>query len=330
MVRTWVDDTTVERLAGILEENQRGVLVLKDELSAWLSSMNQYKQGGKGSDRQFWLSAHDNTATSVDRKSMDEPMILVRPFVTVLGGMQPSVLPDFGKDRGDGLIERFTPVYPEPIVSEWTDDEVSDSTYAHYAETISSLYNLKHAEHDGEQFPFRVHLTDDAKQLFIAEYNALHKEASAPGFPQRLRPVWSKLEGRLARLSLILAMARIAELWDRGNLVEEAVTEKDMMGAIALIAYFKNHLRRVYTGLYGDSPSDRLAADLREFLKERDGVWEGIASELHTALSSDHKPERPEDLAKVIRAISKRSALLEFEELKRTTDRRPFRLTLKL
>src|SRR5215203_2759869 len=65
--RTYADDTTVERLADILNENRRGLLITKDELSGWLGAMNQYKQGGKGADRQFWLSVHTNQPVTVDR-----------------------------------------------------------------------------------------------------------------------------------------------------------------------------------------------------------------------------------------------------------------------
>jgi hypothetical protein len=328
--RSYADDTTVERLADILNENRRGVLIIKDELSGWLGSMNQYKQGGKGADRQFWLSVHTNQPVSVDRKSSDEPVIVPHPWVSVIGGIQPEVLPDFGKDRGDGLIDRFIPVYPKPRVGRWTDDEISDHVRDEYAQTISSLYKLRHVNDDEDPFPSRVPMTDEAKALFVAAYNRLHDELEAPGFPQRLRPAWGKLEAYLARVALILAMARVAELGNQGRTgVAEAVSREDMAGAIKLLAYFKNHVRRVYTGLYGDNPSDRLAADLRDFLIAEGGSWEGIASEFHEALVSDHKPERPEDLAKAIRGIAKRSPLLQLEDLKRTQDRRPFRLTLR-
>jgi hypothetical protein len=117
MGRTYADDTTVERLADILNENPRGLLITKDELSGWLGGMNAYKQGGKGADRQFWLSAHTNQPIAVDRKSLDEPVIVARPFVSIVGGIQPEVLPDFGKERGDGLIDRFVAAYPEPQFS---------------------------------------------------------------------------------------------------------------------------------------------------------------------------------------------------------------------
>jgi hypothetical protein len=328
--RTYADDTTVERLADLLNENRRGVLIIKDELSGWLGSMNQYKQGGKGADRQFWLSVHTNQPVSVDRKSTDEPVIVAHPWVSVIGGIQPEVLPDFGKDRGDGLIDRFIPVYPKPRVGRWTDDEVSAQVREEYVRTINSLYRLRHANDEEDPFPSKVGMTPEAKALFVAEYNRLHDELEAPGFPQRLRPAWGKLEAYFARFALILAMTRVAELGNQGQAgVAENVTREDMAGAVQLLTYFKNHVRRVYTGLYGDSPSDRLAADLRDFLTSQGGVWEGIASGLHRDLVSDHKPQRPEDLAKAVRGISKRSPLLELEHLKRTQDRRPFRLTLR-
>ena len=251
-----------------------------------------------------------------------------RPFVSIIGGIQPEVLPDFGKDRGDGLIDRFIPVYPKPRVGRWTDDEISDHVREEYARSLSSLYKLRHANDEEDPFPSRVGMTSEAKAIFVAEYNRLHDELESPGFPQRLRPAWGKLEAYLARFALILAMTRVAELEGQVG-IAEYVTRDDMAGAAKLLAYFKNHVRRVYTGLYGDSPSDRLAADLRDFLISEGGSWEGIASELHKALVSDYKPERPEDLAKAVRGIAKRSPVLQLEDLKRTQDRRPFRLTLK-
>jgi putative DNA primase/helicase len=328
--RTYADDTTVERLADILNESRRGLLIIKDELSGWLGAMNQYKQGGKGADRQFWLSVHTNQPVSVDRKSLEEPVIVARPFVSIIGGIQPEVLPDFGKDRGDGLIDRFIPVYPKPRVGRWTDDEISDHVREEYKATLGRLYKLRHANEEEDPFPSRVGMTSEAKALFVAEYNKLHNELEAPGFPQRLRPAWGKLEAYFARFALILAMTRVAELGNQGQTgVAENVTREDMAGAIKLLAYFKNHVRRVYTGLYGDSPSDRLAADLRDFLIDQGGSWEGIASELYEALDSDYKPERVKDFGKLIRGIAKRSPLLRLEDLKRTNTRRPFRLTLE-
>jgi putative DNA primase/helicase len=55
MARTLVGDTTVEALADIMDKNPRGVLINRDELAGWVRGLDQYK-GGKGNDRQFYLS----------------------------------------------------------------------------------------------------------------------------------------------------------------------------------------------------------------------------------------------------------------------------------
>src|SRR5215218_4049698 len=118
--------------------------------------MNQYKQGGKGADRQFWLSVHTNQPVSVDRKSAEEPVIVPRPWVSVIGGIQPEVLPDFGTERGDGLIDRFIAVYPEPLIGHWTDDEISEEAHEAYRRTLGKLYRLAHAGDEEDPFPSRV------------------------------------------------------------------------------------------------------------------------------------------------------------------------------
>jgi putative DNA primase/helicase len=114
-----------------------------------------------------------------------------------------------------------------------------------------------------------------------------------------------------------------------GQTVEESVTREDMAAAVKFLNYFKNHARRVYTGLYGASASDKLAADVGTFVVNQGGSWEGSASELFDALESEYKPERPEDLSKLVRAIVKRSPLLQFEDRGRKDNLRIFRMFLR-
>src|SRR5215204_1819406 len=327
----YVDDSTVEKLCVILGESERGVIMIKDELSAWLSGMDQYKQGGKGSDRQFWLSANVRSPIRVDRKSADEPVILSSPFVSIWGGIQPGVLQTFDKDRGDGLLERFLPSFPEPVSMRWVDDEVSEETERRFADLIGDLYKLEMLFNSEtiESYPESVLMTDDAKSLFIEYYNELCSEREVPGFPNKLKAVWSKLEGYSARLALILALARVYDGKRASTILPEAVTRGDMEGAIKLANYYKNHTRRMFHLLYGDSTRDRLAADFHTYIVNNAPAWEGTASELYETFDSPHKPPRPEDLAKFIRALCKGSTVLSFEDLKRTSEARHFRVSLK-
>ena len=59
-------DDYPEATLWVLEDNPRGLLMVQDEGVAWVRSMGQYK-GGRGNDRQFWLSAWSGKACSRPR-----------------------------------------------------------------------------------------------------------------------------------------------------------------------------------------------------------------------------------------------------------------------
>jgi len=308
MERTLVEDTTVERLVGIQAENPRGVVVVRDELSGWARAMDQYKQGGRGADRQFWLSAWSNSYVSVDRKSQPHPLIVSRPFVALFGAIQPGVLPELGDGREDGLLDRFQFAYPEAQLSGWTDAEISEKAESSYASLYGKLRELyMPTDEYGDPEPVRIHLSPDAKAVMVKAINELRREMHAPGFPARLRGPWSKLEAYFARLMLILATARAA---DTG--VAERVETNDVLAAVVLLDYFKSHARRVYVGLHGDDPDERLAADIAEFLEQRDGYFKDEPGVLFKDLSSQVKPPRPDELTKRLKAIAAKTKTLFF------------------
>ncbi len=309
MGRALVEDTTTEALAAVLEENSRGVLVMRDELAAWAKSMDQYKSGGKGADRQFWLSAWSGSYASVDRKGHREPLVLPAPFVSLFGSIQPSVLPDVGAGREDGLIDRFLFAYPETTPSRWSDEEISDGAIGGVKWLYDKLRKLEPGEDEyGDPKPAIVALSQDAKVALVELINAHRAEMDAPGFPPRLRGPWAKLEAYLARLALIVSMCRIV-----ADDAPERIEAEDVLRASVLLDYFKNHARRVYVGLYGDDRIDFLAEDVARFLKERGGSWSGQPAELHKTLDSKHKPERAKDLSADLTKAAQRSPVLTFE-----------------
>jgi len=328
MERTLVEDTTVEALVAILEGTRRGVAVMRDELTAWVRSMDQYKAGGKGTDRQFWLSGWSNNYVAVDRKHRDEPLILQRPFVGVFGAIQPAVLAELGERREDGLLDRFLFAYPEPVASRWTDDEISPEAREGVRSLYSRLRGLYMPEDDhGDPDPVRVVLAADAKAVFVEVVNRHREEMEAPGFPVRLKGPWSKLEAYLARLCLILTMARAVD-----DAAPEQVEVKDVLSAVVLFDYFKNQARRVYVGLYGENPDDRLAEDVTRFLANQGGHFKDEPAELHKRLKSDFKPPRPDELTKKLKAIANLTPNLDLDAgnfKKDGQSRRYVELTLK-
>lgn len=81
-------DPTAESLVSVLAEIARALLLYRDELSGWLSGMNQYK-GGRGSDLANWIEMHAGQSIVIDRKSDERGVLHVEyPNVSVVGTIQ--------------------------------------------------------------------------------------------------------------------------------------------------------------------------------------------------------------------------------------------------
>ncbi len=307
--RVHVNDTTVEALIPILKENPRGVLLERDELVGWVKAMDQYKAGGKGSDRQFWLSTWSNRPVSVDRKGQQGPVSVLRPFIGVVGSIQPDVLPELAENREDGMLERFLFAYPEPINALWTEDEVSDGAKAAYQDLYHQLRGLSmEADEFGDPIEVPVVFSPEAKEIFVEVYNAHRTEMSLPGFPRYLRSPWSKLEACFLRIALILAACRFVE-----NGLAERVETEDVLKATVLTDYFKAQARRVFGSLAGFDPRRSLLEDCARFVARQGGTWTGTATGLYERVVSDFKPKRPDELSKFLRDAAEEEAGFSYE-----------------
>ncbi len=216
-----------------------------------------------------------------------------RPFVGLTGSIQPKILSELKNDREDGLLDRFLFAYPNPTSSRWSDDEIGDEVATRYRELYDRLYGLGLAfDLNGEPEPRRVNFTSEAKKIYVREADSLREEMERPGFPYHLKGPWSKMEAYLARLSLILALARIAEAESALDSFE-MVAEQDVEAAAQLVAYFKAHARRVYAELHGEKPEYLLGEALKVFLGEEGGNWEGQTSRLYEVLKARSAPGLP-------------------------------------
>jgi len=105
-----VTDTTIEAVADILRGNPRGIILWRDELSAWIGNMSRYSGG---SDQAQWLEAWPAARLTVNRKN--RPPVLVPHFAaSILGGLQPDKLAEILAGADDGLAARFLFGWPGP------------------------------------------------------------------------------------------------------------------------------------------------------------------------------------------------------------------------
>ncbi|WP_197469002.1 YfjI family protein [Oleiphilus sp. HI0125] len=107
--RLVVNDSTVPKLGVLMNQNPRGLILVRDELAGWLAGM----QGETaGVDRAFYLEAYNGTGSyTYDRISRDKVHI-ERCCLSVLGGIQPSKLKPLVSDaisgkEDDGFLQRL-------------------------------------------------------------------------------------------------------------------------------------------------------------------------------------------------------------------------------
>jgi hypothetical protein len=242
---------TLEALVDMLDRAP-GVAIIRDEILGWVSSMDQYR-GGKGSDRQEYLSLWSAKTIKLDRKGSD-PIYRRFPVACVVGGIQPDLvggLHDAAKKR-DGFVERLLPVVPDTKPMPWTEETISAGRYTAVLAVFRRLDNLPLADVDGggNAVGIGVALSPEARRIYVAWFNenqALIARTSglATGF-------YSKLPAHVARLALILHA-----LWNPED-PRVMVSAERMADAIELGEFFRAHIGR-FLALLEASPPTRSA-----------------------------------------------------------------------
>ena len=108
--RYLTQDATIAKLGELLRDNPRGMLVVRDELSGLLQSMNK---PGEEDDRQFYLESWNGTNSyQFDRIKRGE-IFIPALCLSILGGIQPGAITKYiseaigNKTGADGLLQRF-------------------------------------------------------------------------------------------------------------------------------------------------------------------------------------------------------------------------------
>jgi hypothetical protein len=255
-------------------ENPRGLVVISDEITGWVLGMNEYK-GGKGSDRQFWLSAWSGEPVKVDRKGNREEgsVIVPHPFLNVLGGIQPDMLQLLKNENSleDGFLHLIAFSWPEEVP--WSGEigrSPSEEAEKAWEFVVGWLLRAEaERQPDGTEQPRLVRPTADADLVMRHWYRGHAAEHSAENFQKVLAGPWSKMRSYYFRLCLVLQHLMAAcdgvEPEAEIHLDENAAT-----GAIALADYFKSHARVVYPRLQ-DTAEDNRAERTLGWIQGRGG-----------------------------------------------------------
>jgi hypothetical protein len=268
--RIIISDSTIEAVADRLQDNQRGLLLDRDELSGWLGSYDQYR-GGKGNDVSHWLSCYNAKPLLIDRKTSTRKTIYVeRAVVSITGGIQPQVLARMlGKHHFEnGLAARFGFGMPPKTNKQWSEANVSEDTEEALEWVYDWLLTLRFGQdHDGRPIPIDLPLTHDGKEAFVSFYNQHGLEQAE--LTGDLAALWAKLEEVAARIALVMHLVRCAT--DDSTLAnQDAVDGHSVQIGITLARWFGNEGRRIY-GVLAESDEERDRRLLIELIHRKGG-----------------------------------------------------------
>ena len=259
--RYLVNDSTVEKLGEILNENPNGVTLCRDELYAFLRSLD--KEGHEAA-RGFYLEAwNGNGRYSYDR-IMRGTIDIDAACVSMIGTIQPSRLAEYvigavkGGSGDDGLIQRNQlTVWPEcpsscRNVDRWPDTQAKAQAYA----VVCRLDELVAADveavrPDDDDTPY-LRFDPDAQAMFSQWHEQLENRLRG----NELVPA---VESHLAKYrSLIPSLALLIHLADDGSAeIPAAALDK----AIQWGVYLESHAHRVYaSAVHSDITAGRCLA----------------------------------------------------------------------
>jgi Protein of unknown function (DUF3987) len=257
----YFSDFTIEAIAdSIRYYSDEGYLVNIDELAAFFKSMDAYRNG-KGSDRQRWLSAHSGSAIKVNRKS-SEPIYLYRTSISLVGGIQPSVLEKQVLDdptSEDGLWARFIwvrlPITTPPGISERPRFDLS--------QLLKGLY------HSLNQVEAQTYRLSPAAITLWNQWNAEVGELIKQEPSGILRATYPKLKEAAARIALVAHITN-TKLFTKP--IEDTISGETLNSAIEFTRWLMGQTRMLYCEI-GTSDNPKAARLIRFVNRFRGCGW---------------------------------------------------------
>ena len=239
------NDITLEALVDLHQESDNAVGVFKDELAGWFKDMNKYRAG---SDLEFWLSCWSSKSVSVNRMTRKGSFI-ERPFIPVLGGIQPSIFNQFATDenKDNGFLDRMLLSFPDAKVEEYNENEMHIADIMWYSNTITRFYQgLKSAfikrDNDGKIITNTVKFKQEAKEEWKRIFNRITKEQNNDEENEYLKSMYPKQKSYIPRFALLIHL--FSSNFDEAVNVNE-VSKDSILKAEKLSNYFIMNAKKI-------------------------------------------------------------------------------------
>lgn len=248
--RYMANDTTVEALGILLNNNPRGILVSRDELTGWFRQLEKF---GHESDRAFYLEAwNGKDGFRYDRVGRGE-LAIGSACVSIIGGIQPSKLRgmlDSVRDGGhdnDGLLQRFQlTVYPDLPTGAYRSIDRAPKLEAERRvfDIFEYLANVEPgviADQEGDSGPHFLRFDDEAQKFFYGWHVEIMNRSRALG-DSLMGSHLAKFPKLMPSLALLFHLVSVADSKSNGGGVSLEAAEM----AAAWCEFLESHAKRVY------------------------------------------------------------------------------------
>lgn len=251
---------------GLLEQQEattRGTMCYADEFLGWLLGMDQYKAGGKGSDRQFWLSSWDGA--EFVGVLVGKLRTIHNTGCTIVGGSQPDAIRRAATKlnlEADGLLQRVLVYHSQGEASEDSEQPADLDAIRRWRAILHRLYAMKtHLDHC--VISEAGHAIRRQANEWISNMRGIHT------LPAAARQALSKWRAYLPRIALTLHAIEAA---DQGSEVIPATIEEHTMACAW--AYMRDclwpHLLHMYSTLDQGGEDAHSVRSFAEYVLARD------------------------------------------------------------
>jgi len=263
--RLIVNDATFEAMHQTMSENPAGILVIRDELTGWWSTLDR---AGREGERAFCLSAwNGDTGHTIDR-IIRGTIHVEACCMSMLGGIQPGRLRSYLVDAlqdgpgNDGLIQRFQVLVWPDTDPAWSyidrpPDRVAEEQVVHIFRKLVAL---------GGGNPLHFRFAPDAQLLFIEWLAELESKVRGNDLHPALISHLSKYRSLMPSLALLFELAdRAASGALSSETTDLFVSLEHASQAAAFCAYLESHAQRIYFCL--TTPQMRASQELADKIK---------------------------------------------------------------
>lgn len=237
-----VNDITIEALVDIHGKNPNSMGMFREELDGWVKNMSRYSNG---SDLPFWLTTWSGKAVSMNRKSGNS--YLARPFIPILGGVQPAILESFSteENKSNGFLDRILLCCPEIKIELYNSNEMNHDAISFYDNWVRSFHrnieiDIKKND-DEEIIPNTFKLDQTAKKEWEKVYNEISIMQNSDEENEYMKSMLPKQKSYIPRFALMIHLMNNFEQMT----IPELITKETILKAFELSKYFIRQAQKV-------------------------------------------------------------------------------------